>query len=67
MLEMTEADRRRVFNLGYYTWVEQRGESIESFTARRDQSFWRGLRGAIPQWDAMIDEFNARTGALNGL
>ncbi len=66
-LEMTEADRRRVFNLGYYTWVEQRGESIESFTARRDQSFWRGLRGAIPQWDAMIDEFNARTGALNGL
>ncbi len=64
VLELTEQDRRRIFNLGYYTWVEQRGVSIEDFTARHDQSFWRSLRDAIPQWDAMIDEFNGKTGAL---
>jgi cysteine synthase len=65
VLELTEADRRRVFNLGYYTWVEQRGTPIEAFTARREQTFWRGLREVVPQWDAMIEEFNARTGAAD--
>ncbi len=64
VLELTECDRRRIFNLGYFTWVEQRGVSIEDFTARREQSFWRGLRAAIPQWNAMIEEFNGQTGAL---
>ena len=64
VLELTECDRRRIFNLGYFTWVEQRGISLEHFTARRDQSFWRGLRDALPQWDSMIEEFNGQTGAL---
>ena len=30
------ADRERIFNLGYFTWVEQQGVSIEEFEARRD-------------------------------
>jgi cysteine synthase len=64
VLELTECDRRRIFNLGYYTWVEQRGISIEDFLARREQSFWRGLRGALPLWNSMIEEFNGQTGAL---
>jgi len=67
VLELTECDRRRIFNLGYYTWVEQRGVSIPEFVARREQSFWRNLRGALPLWDELIVEFNARTGALAGL
>jgi hypothetical protein len=25
MIECTERDRNRIFNLGYYTWVEQQG------------------------------------------
>jgi cysteine synthase A len=66
MLELTEADRRRIFNLGYYTWVEQQGVSIEDFVARRDQSWWRGLQGFVPAWDAMIEEFNGRTGVSVG-
>jgi len=66
-VELTEADRRRMFNLGYYTWVEQRGISIEAFTQRRAQSFWTGLRDAMPRWNAMIDEFNQRTGVLEQL
>ncbi|TNF71985.1 MAG: pyridoxal-phosphate dependent enzyme, partial [Acidobacteria bacterium] len=42
--ELTHTDRRRIFNLGYYTWVEQQGVSLEDFEVRRQQSFWRRLR-----------------------
>ncbi len=62
LLQLTDIDRDRIFNLGYFTWVEQRGVSLADFEARRDQAFWRGLRGLLPQWDEMIVEFNARTG-----
>ena len=60
MIQMTEADRRRVFNLGYYTWVEQQGTPVELFERRRHQGFWRGLRDYLPLWDEMVTEFNAR-------
>jgi cysteine synthase len=60
MIDMDEADRRRVFNLGYYTWVEQQGTPFESFEQRRNQQFWRGLRRYLGVWDEMITEFNAR-------
>ena len=62
MIDMTEADRRRVFNLGYYTWVEQQGTPFELFEQRRSQDFWVGLRPYVDVWDAMITEFNARVG-----
>jgi cysteine synthase len=61
-LELSRTDRDRIFNLGYYTWVEQQGVSIEDFEARRKQSWWRDLRQSIHEWDAAIEEFNARTG-----
>jgi cysteine synthase A len=60
-LELTERDRNRIFNLGYYTWVEQQGTPFELFEERRQQSFWRGLRRYLGVWDEMIAEFNART------
>ena len=62
LLETRLADRTRIFNLGYYTWVEQQGISLADFEARRDQRFWVGLRDLLPAWDAMIEEFNERTG-----
>jgi hypothetical protein len=62
LLETTLADRERIFNLGYYTWVEQQGVSIADFEARRSQGFWAGLRDLLPAWDAMIEQFNAETG-----
>jgi cysteine synthase len=61
-LELTRVDRERMFNLGYYTWVEQQGLSLHDFDARRDQSYWRGLREMLPIWDRLIGEFNSRTG-----
>jgi cysteine synthase len=64
LLELTRVDRERIFNLGYFTWVEQQGVSLEDFRARRDPAFWAGLREAVPAWDDLIDEVNARTGVL---
>ncbi|MBL6929573.1 MAG: pyridoxal-5'-phosphate-dependent protein subunit beta [Rhodospirillales bacterium] len=65
--ELSHIDRQRIFNLGYYTWVEQQGVELEDFNARRDQSFWDGMLDLVPAWDAMIEEFNGRTGTLQGL
>jgi cysteine synthase A len=67
LLETTLRDRERIFNLGYFTWVEQQGVSIEDFVARREQSFWRDMRSVLPEWDEMIREFNARTKVLEAV
>jgi cysteine synthase len=62
VLELTHHERTRIFNLGYYTWVEQRGVALDAFERRRGQGFWAELRQALPAWDALIAEFNARIG-----
>ena len=59
LLETSRRDRERIFNLGYYTWVEQQGVDVSAFEVRREQSFWDGLMNKVPQWDAMIDDFNS--------
>ncbi len=60
LLELGQRERERIFNLGYFTWVEQQGVSLAEFDARKSQSFWRGLRELVPAWDAMIGELNAK-------
>ena len=67
LIELTRVDRERIFNLGYYTWVEQQGITLEDFEARRSPSFWAGIHDFVHDWDALIDEFNARTGVLEAL
>jgi hypothetical protein len=62
MLQLSDEDRQRIFNLGYFTWVEQQGVTIQDFVARRDQAFWRRLREHVPAWDDAIRAFNARSG-----
>jgi cysteine synthase A len=61
LLELSHRDRNRIFNLGYYTWVEQQGVTLADFESRRRPEFWRGLHDLIPTWDRMIEEFNAET------
>ncbi len=61
LLELSAVDRNRVFNLGYFTWVEQQGVPLQQFEARRSQSFWRRLHRWPEIWDERIREFNART------
>jgi cysteine synthase len=65
--ELTHEDRVRIFNLGYFTWVEQQDVPIEEFVARRNQDFWTGMRAQMSEWDEAIDEFNARTGVREQL
>lgn len=60
--ELSLRDRARIFNLGYYTWVEQQGVDLADFDARRDPEFWNRLMDVVPAWDRMIDEFNRNTG-----
>ena len=58
VLELDTRSHVRVFNLGYYTWVEQQGVSVEAFDARRDPAFWDDLMQMVDVWDGMIDTFN---------
>jgi cysteine synthase len=62
VLELGHIDRTRIFNLGYYTWVEQQGVSLDDFDRRKDQRFWQGLVETIPAWDRLIGEFNEEVG-----
>jgi cysteine synthase len=63
LLELGRLDRERIFNLGYFTWVEQQGVPLADFDARRSQSFWRSLRPYVAAWDAMITDLNGRVRA----
>ena len=62
VLDATERERARIFNLGYFTWVEQQGIALADFERRRNQDFWRGLHALVPQWDEMITAFNHDSG-----
>jgi cysteine synthase len=64
VMPLSADDRRRIFNLGYFTWVEQQGVSFDAFVARRSQDFWIELRSLVPAWDGLIREFNARAAAV---
>jgi cysteine synthase len=66
VLELTHDERSRIFNLGYFTWVEQQGVPLAEFERRRSQSFWRELHKAAAVWDDLIAEFNARAGFGEG-
>ena len=65
VVELTDQLRRQIFNLGYYTWVEQQGVSVEDFERRRSQSFWDGIADSLPAWDRLIEEFNAEVSGAN--
>jgi len=63
MLELRQADRRRIHNLKYFTWVEQQGRTYEEIlTQREDPSYWTGVQGQVEAIDALIEEFNGRVG-----
>ena len=65
VIELRHTDRKRIFNLGYYTWVEQQGVSVDDFDRRKSQDFWASLVASIPAWDHLIQEFNAEVGGRN--
>ena len=60
--ELDHRERRRIFNLGYFTWVEQQGVALADFDRRLDQGFWNGLVVAVPAWNELIRAFNRDAG-----
>jgi cysteine synthase len=62
VLDLTARERERIFNLGYFTWVEQQGVALADFDRRKSQAFWHGLHDLVPQWDDMISAFNRDSG-----
>ena len=63
MVELTYAERRRVHNLKYFTWVEQQGRTYAEIQAQwHNQNYWSDFQKQIPEMDALIEEFNARVG-----
>ena len=58
MLELSQRDKERMFNLGYYTWVEQQGIDPSHFEARRNQDFWDQHLQNMLDLDEEIDKFN---------
>jgi cysteine synthase len=66
MLELGYRERKRVHNLKYYTWVEQQGKTAEELNDQwyhQERSF-AGVQKQADAIDALITEFNARTGLL---
>lgn len=67
MQELGYYDRKRVHSLKYYTWVEQQRKSYEEIQAQwYDDNYWTDIPSHVDEIDALIDEFNARTGLLSG-
>jgi cysteine synthase len=65
MQELNYYDRKRVHNLKYYTWVEQQGRTYEEIQAQwYDNDYWRSIPSHVDEIDALIEEFNAKTGLL---
>ena len=66
MLELRYADRRRVHNLKYYTWVEQQGRTYEEIQAQwYDPNYWTDVQKQADQIDELIVEFNQEVGLLS--
>ena len=58
MLYLSQIDKKRIFNLGYFTWVEQQGISLEDFEKRKNQEFWNSHYNYMLSLDNKIKEFN---------
>ena len=63
LLELTYADRKRIHNLKYFTWVEQQGKTYPEIQAQwYDPTYWRGVQSQAEEIDALIEEFNQDVG-----
>ena len=59
-------DQKRIHNLKYYTWVEQQGKTYEEIQAQwYDADYWTSIHNQIDEIDALIEQFNERTGLVN--
>lgn len=65
MLELSYLDKRRIHNLKYFTWVEQRGKSVEELEEQwNNVNYFKEKLNSFKIWDEEIREFNERVGII---
>jgi cysteine synthase len=63
LIELTYADRRRVHNLKYFTWVEQQGRTYEEILAQwHERDYWKDVQKQVAEIDTAIIELNEAVG-----
>ena len=69
LIELTYADRKRVHNLKYYTWVEQQARDVKDLNALwyDTKGTWDAVHAQAKEMDELINEFNEATGLLKAL
>lgn len=65
MLELSYWAKKRLHNLKYFTWVEQRGKDINELNQQwYDDFYWKIKYRSYLEWDKLIQTFNEKTGLL---
>jgi hypothetical protein len=69
MEELNYKQRKRVHNLKYFTWVEQQGKCAEELDEQwyHQENNFLGVQKQVAAVDALIEEFNERTGLQGAL
>ncbi len=69
LLELTYAERKRVHNLKYYTWVEQQQMDVADLNAQwyDTEGTWDAVHAQAAELDALIEAFNEEAGVLKGM
>ena len=69
LLELTYADRKRIHNLKYYTWVEQQARDVKELNALwyDTKGTWDAVHAQAKEMDELINELNEATGLLKAL
>lgn len=65
ILELSYYDKRRIHNLKYFTWIEQRGKRVEELEEQwNDENYFKIRFNSFKIWDELIKEFNERVGII---
>lgn len=69
LLELTYAERKRIHNLKYYTWVEQQGKTYDEINQLwyDQEGTFEAVAAQADEVDRLINEFNEKTGLLKDL
>ncbi len=69
LLELTYAERKRIHNLKYYTWVEQQARDVNELNALwyDTRGTWDAVHAQVKEMDELICAFNEETGLLKKL
>ncbi len=57
--ELSYYDKKSIYNLKYFTWVEQQGRSLEELKEQWEPAYWQTIfEEEVVLFDKLIAEFN---------